>query len=173
MTSEIKNSWHTALKHLETARSEDWSNTARAQVAWDEVSRIETRLLKPAATMQELADKLHYLLAVSVSPTEQELPVARWPWKRRLLMSAIADLDRLDNSLLRVRLGRLGKEAQRSRQLIQSVRPLDELQSELQSCQLALAQIQAERDAARSALAKINLGIDLSDPNGLWSKGPS
>lgn len=166
MAAETKNPWHTALKHLETARSEDWANTSRAQIAWDGVNRSETHLFKPAATMQELADKLRYLLAVSVPPGEQELPVARWPWKRRMLMSAIADLDRLDDSLLNIRLGRLGKEARRSRQLIQSVRPLEELQSKLQRCEIALAEIQAERDAARSALARINLGIDLSDTNG-------
>lgn len=166
MPMEPRNLWHSALMRLESARAADWSKTNQTQAAWEDVTRIEARLFKSTATLQELADKLRYLLSVSMSRTDLNQPVARWPWKQRILMSAIADLDRLQDKLRIVRLNRLWQEAKRCQELIQSMRPLEEMNSELQECRHRLAESQAECNAARSALARFNLGVHAPTPDG-------
>lgn len=153
MARKALSRWREAADQLAQAREADWSDGARAEEVWAKLGAAETELLGPVRQPGELADKLAYLLRVTETPADRKVSAARKSWKHRLLFSAIEDAARVENSN-----AELARRYEALRRQVAKVSQASSLKEQLEATLEELEEARAERDAAHSALERLNRG---------------
>jgi cation transport regulator ChaB len=81
--------WKTYQQMCEHAQSLD----RQAQAAWERVDELTEGFCAPAATPAAVAAKLRFVLAALDQPVDADLPESKRDLHRRVLSSAIDDLE--------------------------------------------------------------------------------
>lgn len=150
MRSSRASVWRVASERLQRARETDWSNPISAESVWARLGEAEARLLVPARHVDDLKDKLAYLLQLSEPPPTRGVPTTDRSLKLKLLHSALKDVSRI-------------AEQSESNERFEAVRrhaatlgPADGLTVQVSKLRRELMEMRAERDAAYRALERSN-----------------
>lgn len=130
-------------------RQVNWSDTAY-EAALHAVDAKRAALLRPAEHVEDLVNKVKYLLQLSESPLDRRIPIDSRPWKVRLLHSMAKDTFRIAEEVER------NQRCEMLRRHAAGLGQSKDLAIRLQAALGELDVVKAERDAALQALERAN-----------------